>query len=137
MTSNREQKELIWFNGELVPYREAKIHVLSHVIHYGTGAFEGIRLYQNETGSCIFRLDDHVNRLFHSCKIYHLTPEYSIEDIKKAIIETLRGNDLQKAYIRPIVFRGHGSLGVDPRDCPIETVIAAWSWGGVFGRECS
>ena len=132
---NENKKELIWFNGKLVPHEEAKIHVLSHVIHYGTGAFEGIRLYENEKGSCIFRLDEHIKRLINSCKIYHLEPEYTVDELKQATIDTLHANNLKKAYIRPIVFRGHGSLGINPYSCPIETVIAAWNWGAYLGED--
>lgn len=125
----------IWFNGELVNWDDAKIHVLSHVVHYGSSVFEGMRCYSTKKGPACFRLDDHVNRLFDGCKIYRMPIAYSREQIKDAILETIRANRLRACYVRPIVFRGYGSLGVDPSNCPIDTVIAVWEWGKYLGPE--
>jgi len=125
----------IWFNGELVNWEDAKIHVLSHVIHYGSSIFEGMRCYDTKKGPACFRLDDHVNRLFDGCKIYRMSIPYSKEQIRDAILETIRANRLRECYVRPIVFRGYGSLGVDPSNCPIDVVIAVWEWGKYLGPE--
>ena len=125
----------IWIDGEMVEWKEANIHVLSHVVHYGTSVFEGIRAYKNENGVGVFRLKEHVKRLFDSAKIYKIDIPYSREEIEEAIIETVRVNDLDGCYIRPIVFRGYGELGVNPLKCPVNVVIAAWEWGSYLGEE--
>lgn len=125
----------IWFNGEFVDWKEANIHVLSHVIHYGSSVFEGIRCYNTQNGSAIFRLREHVERLFSSGKIYRMDIPYTVEEICDAIIETIRVNELKDCYIRPVVFRGYKELGVYPLNCPIETVIAVWEWGKYLGEE--
>ncbi len=124
----------IWFNGELVDWDDAKIHVLSHVVHYGSSVFEGIRCYQTEQGSAVFRLEEHVNRLFDSAKIYRMDIPYTPEQINAAILETIRVNKLEACYIRPIVFRGYETLGVDPLGCPVDVVIAVWEWGEYLGE---
>ncbi len=125
----------IWFNGTLVPWEEANIHVLSHVVHYGTGAFEGIRAYNVNGRAAIFRLDDHTKRLLETCKIYRLECLYSKKEINEAILKTVKENDLSECYIRPLVFRGLGELGVNPLKCPVETIIAAWPWGKYLGED--
>ncbi len=125
----------IWFSGKFVPWKDATIHVCSHVVHYGSGVFEGIRCYNTPKGSVIYRLDAHVRRLFDSAKIYRMTIPFKQEDVFNACIETVKINKLAEAYIRPIVFRGYHSLGVDPRKCPVETVIAVWNWGKYLGPE--
>ena len=125
----------IWIDGEMVEWKDANIHVLSHVVHYGTSVFEGIRAYKNENGVGVFRLKEHVKRLFDSAKIYKIDIPYSREEIEEAIIETVRVNDLNGCYIRPIVFRGYGELGVNPLNCPVNVVIAAWEWGSYLGEE--
>ena len=125
----------IWIDGEMVEWKDANIHVLSHVVHYGTSVFEGIRAYKNENGVGVFRLKEHVKRLFDSAKIYKIDIPYSREEIEEAIIETVRVNDLDGCYIRPIVFRGYGELGVNPLNCPVNVVIAAWEWGSYLGEE--
>jgi branched-chain amino acid aminotransferase len=130
------KSEFIWFNGEFVPWDEAKIHVLSHVLHYGTSVFEGIRAYQTPTGPAVLGLKAHVKRLFNSCKIINMTPmPYTEEEISQAIVETVARNKHNACYIRPLVFRGYNVLGVDPRNCPIETVIATWEWGTYLGAD--
>ena len=124
----------IWFNGQLVDWDEAKIHVLSHVVHYGSSVFEGIRCYETAKGSGVFRLDEHVNRLFDSAKIYRMEIPYTRGQIKEAILETIRVNQLAACYIRPVVFRGYETLGVDPMGCPVDVVIAVWEWGEYLGE---
>lgn len=124
----------IWFNGELVDWHDAKIHVLSHVVHYGSSVFEGIRCYKTEKGSAVFRLDEHVSRLFDSAKIYRMEMPYTQEEVTQAILETIRVNKLEACYIRPVVFRGYETLGVDPVGCPVDVVIAVWEWGEYLGE---
>ena len=119
----------------MVDWKDANIHVLSHVVHYGTSVFEGIRAYKNENGVGVFRLKEHVQRLFDSAKIYKIEIPYTQEEIEEAILETVRVNELDGCYIRPIVFKGYGELGVDPSNCPVNVVIAAWEWGSYLGEE--
>jgi branched-chain amino acid aminotransferase len=119
----------------MVDWKDANIHVLSHVVHYGTSVFEGIRAYKNENGVAVFRLKEHVQRLFDSAKIYKIDIPFTQEEIEEAILETVRINDLDGCYIRPIVFRGYGELGVNPLGCPVNVVIAAWEWGSYLGEE--
>ena len=123
------KSDKIWFNGDLVGWDKAQVHVLSHVVHYGSSVFEGMRCYETPKGSACFRLTDHVNRLFDSAKIYRMDIPYSRETIYDAIVETVRVNKLNSCYVRPIVFRGYGELGVNPLSCPVEVVIAVWEWG--------
>ena len=125
----------IWIDGNMVEWKDANIHVLSHVIHYGTSVFEGIRAYKNDNGVAVFRLKEHVKRLFDSAKVYKIDIPYTPEEIEEAILETVRVNDLNGCYIRPIVFRGYGELGVNPLNCPVNVVIAAWEWGSYLGEE--
>ena len=125
----------IWFDGNMIDWKDANIHVLSHVVHYGTSVFEGIRAYKNENGVAVFRLKEHVQRLFDSAKIYKIDIPYTQEEIEEAILETVRVNDLDGCYIRPIVFRGYGELGVNPMNCPVNVVISAWEWGSYLGEE--
>ncbi|MBW3564459.1 MAG: branched-chain amino acid transaminase [Acidobacteria bacterium] len=125
----------IWMNGSFVDFEDAKVHVLSHVVHYGSGVFEGIRCYNTERGPEIFRLHDHIRRLYDSCRIYRMRPERSIEDFEQACIDSIVENDLKDCYIRPLVYRGFNTLGVDPRKCPIEMMIAVWKWGKYLGED--
>jgi len=125
----------IWFNGELINWKDANIHVLSHVVHYGSSVFEGIRCYNTKNGPAVFRLREHVQRLFNSGKIYRMEIPYSVDEICNAIMETIKINNLKDCYIRPIAFRGYNELGVYPLNCPLETVIAAWKWGKYLGED--
>lgn len=125
----------IWIDGKMVNWEDAQIHVLSHVVHYGTNIFEGIRAYNNDNGTCVFRLKEHVKRLFDSAKIYKIDIPFTQEDIEEAIKETIKINDLKSCYIRPVVFRGYGELGVTPLGCPVNSVIAAWQWGSYLGED--
>jgi branched-chain amino acid aminotransferase len=125
--------EVIWFNGEFVPWDEAKVHVLSHVLHYGSSVFEGIRAYKTERGPAVLGLMPHVDRLFFSAKVIRMEIPYSKQEIAQAIKATIRRNRHEACYIRPLVFRGYDSLGVFPLNCPVETVIATWEWGAYLG----
>ncbi len=125
----------IWFDGEFVPWADAKIHVMSHVLHYGTSVFEGIRAYNTVRGPAIFRLGPHVERLINSAKIARMPLKYDQAQLEAAIIETVRRNGLKSCYIRPLIFRGYDSLGVDGRSCPVQTIIAAIEWGRYLGPE--
>ncbi|MFA6108879.1 MAG: branched-chain amino acid transaminase [Candidatus Latescibacterota bacterium] len=129
------QSERIWFNGELVRWEDAKIHVLSHVVHYGSSVFEGIRCYHTRRGPAVFRLEEHLRRLLDSAKIYRMEMPYTLEQLSAAVRETIRVNRLQACYVRPIAFRGYGALGVMPFDCPVDVVIAVWEWGKYLGPE--
>jgi branched-chain amino acid aminotransferase len=125
----------IWFNGNFVEWKDANLHVLSHVVHYGSSVFEGIRCYKTKNGPAIFRLKEHVQRLINSGKIYRMEIPFSVNDLCQAIVETVQINKLEMCYIRPVAFRGYGELGVYPMNCPVETVIAAWPWGKYLGEE--
>jgi branched-chain amino acid aminotransferase len=129
------KSDKIWFNGELVDWDEAQIHVLSHVVHYGSSVFEGLRCYSTDKGPACFRLRDHVKRLYDSAKIYRLEIPYSPEELEQAILETIRVNKLESCYVRPVAFRGFGELAVNPLPCPVEVVIAVWKWGKYLGPE--
>jgi len=125
----------IWMNGEFVDWDDARIHVLSHVVHYGSSVFEGGRAYASDRGPAVFRLRDHVERLFNSAKIYRMEIPFSREQVARAICELIDVNDLDAAYIRPVVYRGYKELGVDPRSCPVDVTIAVWRWGKYLGPE--
>src|SRR5919106_5696018 len=127
---------LIWMDGELVPWEDAKIHVLSHVIHYGTGVFEGIRCYETPRGPAVFRLTDHLRRLYRSAAIYRLTLPYSLDELIDACKEAVRANELTSCYIRPVAFHGYGEMGVNLTDQPAKVFIAAWPWGSYLGDDC-
>jgi len=130
-----KEAKYIWMNGEFVEWKDAKIHVLSHVVHYGSSVFEGIRAYKNPKGIAIFRLKEHTDRLFNSAKIYRMEIPFTKDEINEAIKETIRKNGVESCYIRPLVYRGYNSLGVDPRCCPVEVAIAVWEWGKYLGAE--
>jgi branched-chain amino acid aminotransferase len=125
----------IWFNGEFVPYEEAQVHVLSHVIHYGSSVFEGIRCYETEEGPAVFRLEEHMQRLLDSAKVYRMELPYTLDDLTAAVVDTIEHSGLRECYIRPVAFRGQGPMGVNPLDNPVETAIAVWEWGQYLGEE--
>lgn len=125
----------IWMNGELVDFADAKIHILSHVVHYGSGIFEGIRCYDTERGPEVFRLGEHIRRIVDSSRIYRMPPEQTREELEAACLEVIAANELRDCYIRPLVYRGFATLGVDPRKCPIDVMIAAWRWGKYLGED--
>ncbi len=122
-------------DGKLVNWDDAKIHVLTHTLHYGLGAFEGIRCYETDKGPAIFRLDEHVDRLFASAAIFMLEIPFSKAEIRAAIIRTVKANKLKECYIRPLVYIGYGAMGLYPKDNPIKVSIAAWPWGAYLGDE--
>jgi branched-chain amino acid aminotransferase len=130
-----EQADLIWQNGELVAWEDAKVHVLTHGLHYGTGVFEGIRAYETPNGTAIFRHRDHLQRLLNSAELYYMPIPYSLEELRSATHELILANELRECYIRPIAFRGYGQMGLYPLDCDVEVAIAVWPWGAYLGEE--
>jgi len=129
------QADVIWKNGELVPWADAQVHVLTHALHYGTGVFEGVRCYDTEVGPAIFRHAEHVDRLFRSSELYYMPVPYTREEIRQATIDTVVANGLRSCYIRPLVFRGEGPMGLSPLDAPVDVIIACWEWGAYLGDE--
>ena len=125
----------IWMNGSLVDWADATIHVASHVIHYGSGVFEGARCYDTPRGSACFRLDTHMRRLFDSAKIYRMEPTFDQATLTEAVLETIRANNFKACYMRPIVYRGYKALGVNPFPCPVDTAILCWEWGTYLGQD--
>ncbi len=125
----------IWMNGSLVDWEDAKIHVLTHALHYGSGVFEGIRCYNTEQGPAVFRLKEHIQRLFDSAKLYFMDIPFSVDELIQAVKDTIKANDLNECYIRPIVFRGYGEMGLNPLNAPVEVSIAVWPWGAYLGEE--
>jgi branched-chain amino acid aminotransferase len=125
----------VWMNGSLVDWKDATIHVASHVVHYGSGVFEGARCYDTPRGSACFRLDAHLRRLFDSAKIYRMEPQVSYDDMHAAVLETIRANQFKACYIRPLVYRGYHTLGVNPFPCPVDTAILTWDWGAYLGQD--
>jgi len=129
------ESKKIWMDGKFINWADANVHVLTHTLHYGTGAFEGIRCYKTKTGSAIFRLQEHVDRLFDSCHILKMKIPFTPAQIKKAIIDTVKVNKLEECYIRPIVFVGYGAMGLFTKGNPIKVAIAAWPWGAYLGED--
>jgi branched-chain amino acid aminotransferase len=125
----------IWMNGEIVPWEEAKVHVLSHALHYGSGVFEGIRAYETEHGTAVFRFREHLERLRQSALLYYMDVPYTLEKLREATHELIRVNKLRSCYIRPLVMRGYGEMGLFPLNAPIDVVIAVWPWGAYLGEE--
>jgi branched-chain amino acid aminotransferase len=132
-----EQADLIWHNGELVAWEDAKVHVLTHGLHYGTGVFEGERAYATAQGPAIFRHHDHLSRLLASAKLYYMPVPYTLEQLRAATHELIAANGLSECYIRPIIFRGYGLMGLNPLDCEVSVSIAAWPWGAYLGEQAA
>jgi len=130
-----EKTDKIWMDGELVDWDNAMIHIGTHALHYGSSVFEGLRVYKTPMGSAAFRLDSHVARLFDSAKIYRMEIPFSREALSKAILETVRINKLQECYVRPIVYRGYGELGVNPFPNPVRVSVLVWEWGSYLGKD--
>jgi len=130
-----KEVEFIWMDGEFVHWEDAKIHILSHVIHYGSSAYEGLRAYETPKGTAIFRLKEHLKRLFESAKIYRMEIPYTKDQIAINIKKLIQKNKLKKCYIRPIVYRGFNELGVNPLNCPVKMAIAVWEWGKYLGTD--
>jgi branched-chain amino acid aminotransferase len=129
------ESEKIWMDGELVDWHDAKIHVLTHSLHYGCGVFEGIRAYETKDGPAVFRLTDHITRLFNSAKIFMIDVPFTPEQLVEATKETVRVNRLDSCYIRPLVYLGYGEMGLNPLPCPVNVSIAVWPWGAYLGDE--
>jgi len=127
--------EKVWHNGEFIPWDDAKVHAASHVISYASCLFEGIRCYETPQGPAIFRLKEHTERLIDSCKIYRLELDYSQEQLEQAMVELVRVNGASHCYIRPVVFRGYGEMGVNPLNNPVEVYLLAWEWGKYLGTD--
>ncbi len=125
----------IWMDGKMVDWDKAQVHVCTHALHYGSGVFEGIRAYETEKGTAIFRLKEHIVRLFNSAKILKMDIPFTKEQIRQAIKETIKENNLKSCYIRPLVYRGFEQLGVNPLKCPVNCAIAVWEWGAYLGEE--
>jgi branched-chain amino acid aminotransferase len=125
----------IWMNGSLVDWADAKIHIASHVVHYGSGIFEGARCYDTPAGSACFRLDAHMRRLYDSARIYRMEPQQDLAAATEAVYETIRANAFKACYIRPIIYRGYHALGVNPFPCPVDTAILLWEWGAYLGKD--
>ena len=130
-----QQADFIWMNGELVRWEDAKVHVLTHALHYGSGVFEGIRAYETERGTAVFRHQDHLDRLRRSAGLYYMELPYTLEKLREATHELIRVNKLRSCYIRPVAFRGYGEMGLFPLDTPVEVFIAVWPWGAYLGEE--
>ncbi|HEX4979001.1 MAG TPA: branched-chain amino acid transaminase [Acidimicrobiales bacterium] len=125
----------IWMDGELVDWDDAKVHVLTHALHYGYGVFEGIRAYETSRGAAVFRLREHIERLHNSARMLLIDMAYSVDELVDAVKETVRVNELPSCYIRPIVYTGYGEMGLNPLPCPVNTTIAVWPWGTYLGEE--
>jgi branched-chain amino acid aminotransferase len=125
--------DLIWLNGEFVAWEDAKVHVLTHALHYGTGVFEGIRAYETERGTAIFRHADHLDRLEASSKLYYMELPYAKEQLREVTHELIARNGFRSCYIRPLVWRGYGPMGLNPLDNAVEAMIAVWEWGAYLG----
>ncbi|MBI2821042.1 MAG: branched-chain amino acid transaminase [Acidobacteria bacterium] len=125
----------IWHNGKLLNWNDATLHVMSHVVHYGSSVFEGMRCYQTGNDSAVFRLADHMRRLLRSCKVYRMECPYTEEELQEGVLETIRCNKLKSCYVRPVIFRGCGQFGVNPLANPVETYIIVWEWGKYLGTE--
>jgi branched-chain amino acid aminotransferase len=130
-----QKVEKIWMNGRLVKWDDAKVHVLTHALHYGSGVFEGIRCYKTERGPAVFRLKEHMQRLHDSARVYRMEVPYSVEELCKATAALIKANKLTEGYIRPIAFRGYGEMGLNPLKAPIDVAIAMWPWGTYLGEE--
>jgi branched-chain amino acid aminotransferase len=135
MSPMLEATEKIWMNGTFVKWDDAKVHILTHTLHYGTGVFEGIRCYKTDSGPAVFRLQEHVGRLFDSTHILQMEMPFTREAVADAIIETIRVNKIEACYIRPIAFLGYGAMGIYPKENPVQVSIAVWPWGSYLGEE--
>jgi branched-chain amino acid aminotransferase len=126
----------IWMDGKLVDWEDATVHVLTHALHYGTGVFEGIRAYETPKGPGVFRLTDHMKRLFRSAQVYMIDIPFSIEEMVEGAKDTVRASGLQSCYVRPIVYRGYGEMGLNPLNAPVNVAIGVWPWGTYLGDDC-
>lgn len=129
------ESEFIWKNGELVPWAEATTHVLTHALHYGTAVFEGARCYNTDKGPAVYRLREHMERLHRSAKMIFMEIPYTVDELCQATKDLIKANKLESCYVRPLAYRGYGSMGVDPREAPVEVIIAVWPWAAYLGQE--
>jgi len=129
------RSETLWFDGDFIPWDQARVHVLSHALHYGTSVFEGIRCYATANGPAISRLEEHVRRFLHSAKIIRMPLPYTLDELGRACSEAVAVNEMGECYIRPIAFRGAGEMGVLPKNCPTHVAIGVWPWGAYLGEE--
>ncbi len=134
-TASTETAKKIWHNGKMIDWDDANIHIMSHVVHYASALFEGIRCYSTKQGPAVFRLNEHITRLRDSCHVYRMEIGYSVDQLINACLEVVRVNHFKECYLRPIIFRGYGSFGVNPLPNPIEVYIASWVWGKYLGTE--
>ena len=132
---NVKYGDFIWYNGKYIKWNDAQIHIMSHVVHYGSSVFEGIRAYDTNNGPAIYRLKDHIRRLLDSARIYRMDIAWNVDQLCAACVETITKNNMGACYIRPVIFRGFGTFGVDPIPNPVETYIAIWEWGKYLGPE--
>ncbi|MFH0861545.1 MAG: branched-chain amino acid transaminase [Candidatus Altiarchaeota archaeon] len=130
-----KKTDKIWYNGKLVDWDKAQIHVLTHALHYGSGVFEGIRCYRTDKGPAVFRLREHVERLFQSARLYYMDVPYKVEQVEQAIKDTINANRIEACYIRPIIYRGYGEMGLNPLNAPVDVAVAVWPWGTYLGEE--
>jgi branched-chain amino acid aminotransferase len=130
-----KQADLIWMNGEFVAWEDAKVHVLTHGLHYGTGVFEGVRCYDTEIGPAVFRHREHYQRLARSAELYYMPMPYDVEALRAATLELIGRNGLRSCYIRPLAYRGYGQMGLNPLEAPVDVTIAVWEWGAYLGEE--
>lgn len=127
--------DYIWMNGKIIPWEEAQVHVFTHALHYGSSAFEGIRVYETANGPALFRGREHFERLLYSAKVARIPSPYGVEEYLQATIDVVRANKQNSAYVRPLIFRGYNTLGVDGRGCPVEVIVASVPWGAYLGKE--
>jgi branched-chain amino acid aminotransferase len=127
--------EKIWMDGKLVDWEDATVHVLTHALHYGSGVFEGVRAYETKKGAAVFRLSDHIRRLFRSAHVYQMEIPFSQEELVEAVRDTVRENNMKACYIRPLVYRGYGEMGLNPLNAPVNVTVAVWPWGTYLGEE--
>ncbi len=129
-----QEADKIWMDGALVDWADAKVHVLTHALHYGSGVFEGIRAYETERGTGVFRLTDHLERMRRSAELYYMPIPYTTAELAEAVHRTIEVNGLPSCYVRPLVFRGYGEMGINPLNCPVHVVVAVWPWGAYLGE---
>jgi branched-chain amino acid aminotransferase len=127
--------DVIWMDGKLVAWEDATVHVLTHALHYGSGVFEGVRAYETKKGAAVFRLTDHIRRLFRSAHVYQMEIPFTQEEICQAVKDTVRENAMSSCYIRPLVYRGYGEMGLNPLSAPVNVTVACWPWGTYLGEE--
>jgi branched-chain amino acid aminotransferase len=137
MPLERDKGQYVWMDGKFVRWEDARIHIAAHVIHYGSGVFEGERCYKNKKGSACFRLKEHTDRLFNSARIYRMDVPFTKEQVIQATRELIKKNEQQECYIRPIIYRGYAELGVNPFTCPVNVALMTWYWGKYLGPEAA